>query len=1198
MLQDHFTQKKLNPSIWQFCNMTSPSLEVPYPVGDSCLALPEHDKWNEGNCLLSRPWLQEKSCVAAEFTGWDEECTGCAVGFYAGDGSFGNYVLLAATEEWIELRIHSGSQNGESFMSAGQPKWLAVSRAPWNKEFPVRLTLERDGRHYTAKLNDRRLLEAEIPEIEGDARMVVKALSWKERFEACHAYLDWAMMDGLAPVCRMSGQVLDEKGEPLAGAGVHLAGFDEFFALCNQEGKFLLKQVPRGKHTLIAAAEGFVFARKEVRCVPGEENFFCITLQEQTAENMPRREYNNPLFDRSGHGWLSLNGTWQFQFDPEDAGVKEHWYDRQAAPYDRHIRVPFSWASLMGFGEEHLACGRTLHEMNTQFNNYHLTGERAWYRREFTVPDSFPKGEHVILHIGASSNVTYVWLDGRYIGMREDEYSDLEFDLGLLEPASSHTLAVKVWFPHDIFSHNMGKQIFWFSSAPGIWQSVWIEPRPAEHLTRIGLTPQLEFADGICTRAVVEAEAEAENAPDGTVLLTLTAPETGRTYRTELSLKKGLGKGELPIDDPLLWEYRHGRLYEAEAELVTADGRTVDRVRSYVGLRKVETRWLPGHGPEDTADPLEQYQYIYLNDKPFYVIGVLDQGYNAFGIYTYRSLGEEGEEGRRGSIRYDIDRTLAYGYNLSRVHIKENEPLWYAECDRRGLLVWTEHPGNFYATPEDPRWQAAYRRELEGMLKRLHNHPSIVIVSTINESWGIEGRHVSTPWENELRYQFLRDMARRAKEVWPHVLVCDNSGFGKTEAGEINDFHYYPAEHWEAKRRWEQLMQDCYPGSIYNYINRAHGPFCIGEAVQTGKPILMSEFLHINGIDMQLRMFQKIAGYLRMNVASHEMEDSGPLTAERYERDYGYVDHHMEPLGYDMVNNMDMVVPDCNRIEYVRPGRNMEIGLYTSHFAWKEWKSPVLHASITGIDLLGRYVEGLAAESRPICQREFSVQRQEPFTFTVPEHMRGAYVFFYVEDGGEILCRNYIQLYIEEADGERGKKEITIAPGAFRQAAGDYVQTMEERNGACAVCVCGKGELRYEVTFAENMEPGILVLEAGAREGKNAVQVTDEKLFGTQIEIYWDGTRIGAISPKDDPSDERALFSNGAQGGTPYNYRNTGRLGYGERFEVELPKELLSAGSHMLSFTCGQGGMTIYGRYTGRYGFDPTILFKKADSAL
>ena len=1193
MLQDHFTDKKLNPSIWQFCNMTTPCLEVPYHSGDSYIALPEHDMWNEGNCLLSRIWLQEKSCVAAEFAGWDEGCTGCAVGFYAGDSSFGRYVLLAATEEWIELRVHSGSQNGESFMSAGQPKWLVVSKAPWNKEMPVRLSLERDGMHYTARLNGQRLLEAQIPEIGGDARMMVKALSWKERFEACHAYLDWAMMDGEAPVCRLNGRVLNEKGEALAGAGVHVAGFDEFFTLCGRDGRFTLERVPRGKHRVIAAAEGYLFAGKEVCCVPGEGNDVCIVLQEQTAGNIPRKEYNNPLFDRSEHGWLSLNGTWQFQFDPEDIGVKEHWYEAEAPQYDRHIRVPFSWASLMGFGEEHLACGKTLHEMNTQFNNFHLTGEYAWYRRRFTVPEGFPEGDHIVLHIGASSNVTYVWLDGRYQGMRVDEYSDLEFDLGLLKPGSSHTLAVKVRFPHDILSHNMGKQIFWFSSAPGIWQSVWIEPRSLAHLTSLRLTPQLEFAHGACVRAVVEVETETENVSDGSVSVKLTAPETGRIYQMELPLEKGVGKGKFLIDDPRLWEYRNGRLYQAEAALTT-NGKTVDRVKSYVGLRKVETRWLPGHSPEENPDPLEQYQYIYLNGKPFYVIGVLDQCYNAFGIYTYRCLDEEGREGKRGSIRYDIDRTMAYGYNLSRVHIKENEPLWYEECDKRGLLVWTEHPGNFYATPEDPRWQEAYRRELDGMLKRLHNHPCIVIVSTINESWGVEGCHVSTPWENELRYHFLRDMAFRAKKAWPHVLVCDNSGFGKTEAGEINDFHYYPSEHWEAKKRWEKLMEDCYPGSIYNYINHAHGPHCVGEAVQTGKPVLISEFLHINGIDMQLRMFQKIAGYLRMNVASHEMEDSGPMTAERYERDYGYVDHHRNPLGYDMVNNMDMVIPDCNRIEYVRPGQMMEISLFTSHFAWKEWKNPVLHITVTGIDMLGRYVEELAEEQRPICQSAFSVKKQENFVFTVPKKMRGAYVFFYLEDGEEILCRNYMQLFIEGADEDSEAQEgIIIPPGSFRRADGDYVQTMTEGNGACAVCICGEGILQYDLTLKEAVDSGTLILEAGAREGKNAVQVTDEKMFGTQIEIYWDDDRIAMISPEDDPSDERALFSNGVQGGKPYNYRNTGRLGYGERFEVMLPKEKLSGGRHTLSFVCGKGGMTIYGRYTGRYGFDPAILCQK-----
>ena len=142
--------------------------------------------------------------------------------------------------------------------------------------------------------------------------------------------------------------------------------------------------------------------------------------------------------------------------------------------------------------------------------------------------------------------------------------------------------------------------------------------------------------------------------------------------------------------------------------------------------------------------------------------------------------------------------------------------------------------------------------------------------------------------------------------------------------------------------------------------------------------------------------------------------DSGPLTAERYERDYGYVDHHMNPLGYDMVNNMDMVVADCNRIEHVHSGQKLSIDLYTSHFAWRDMKNPVLHVTITGIDWLGRYIEGIITIERSIDFKPFVVELQDTIEFTVPEKMRGAYVFFYVEDDGDILCRNYIQLYIEK----------------------------------------------------------------------------------------------------------------------------------------------------------------------------------------
>jgi hypothetical protein len=1192
MLQDHFTGPDWDRSLWSYYNMGSPCYQAPERVGDSQLKLYEYDRFNEGNCLISRRFAGRQACVRAVVTGFEDiEDGGACIGFYAGDGSFTGYVVLAAGPDRLEIRVPSGAQRGASFMDEGQPQQVALAGCDYRPHFPMTIELERDGNEYTAILDGKALLRATAHEIAGDARGMVKALARVgERYVPKYALFDMAELTGLAPMAELAGRVLDAGGQAVPSASVHIAGFSEYYALTDHKGGYRLADVPRGEHVLVAAAEGFQFSRCTVCCVSGADNRKDIVLEKETEDTIPRREYNNPSFDRSMNGYLCLNGSWQFQFDPANAGEAQQWYAPDAAPFDKVIRVPFSWASLMGFGEEHLACGDKTHEANTVMNNFNCTGRFGWYRRRFVVPEDFPEYQHIILHIGAATSVTNAWLDGRYLGMRVDEYADLEFDMGPLKPGSEHVLTVKVEYPHNIRAHNMGKQIFWFSSAPGIWQSVWIEPRKAAYIRRISLRPELEFENGAARSARFALDGRVENA-EGMRLLVLTyAPNGDLAGKHSFDVAQGAITGQIPIDDPVLWQYREGNLYNFECVLLTGD-ETMDNVRTYAGLRKVETRWLIGHSPQDTDDVLDQYQYLYLNDRPFYLMGILDQCYNAFGIYTYRALGEEAPYGPRGSIAYDVDRTLAYGYNLSRVHIKENEPLWYHECDRRGLPVWTEHPGNFFATPDDPDWQAAYNRELTGMMRRLHNNPSILIVSSINESWGVEGRHVSTPWKNELRYRFLKESAERAKALSPHVLVCDNSGFGKTGACEINDFHYYPNDHFDAREKWKQLMKDCYPGSIFNYINAAHGPGHIGSAVQTGRPIYISEFLHINGIDMQLRMFEKVAGYLRMNVASHEVENSGPLTADRFERDYGYVDEQMNPLGYDMVNSMDHVVPDLNRITRVRAGEKLPVDVYTSHFAWRSASAPKLFWSLTGIGALGQYKPRMVLGSRPVAFKPFAVEKHS-IELEIPQDVRGAYLFFWIEDGGEVLCRNYVQFVIDGAQCPlpEGLRAYPLPPAQYASARFEGYHGHYAQGGCSLLWACSPGSALYEVKWDEPAQRAAIVFEAGARQGIGAVKVTDENRHPSAIDIYMDGRRIGRAEPSDDPCDERGLFTNAALGGTPFNYRRLGRFGYGERFEIPIPGDLLTAGKHTIEFVCDGGGMTLYGQGMGRYGFHPCVV--------
>ena len=1190
-MQDHFDKPLLDRALWAYYNMGSPAFQVPERCGDSEIKLYEYDRFNEGNCLLSRRFVGETASVSALVTGWEvPENGGACVGFYAGDGAYADYVVLAANARRVEIRVPSGAQRGASFMDEGQPQWHPVAGADYVPHFPMLLTLSREGNHYTASVDGREVLRAEAFAVKGDARALIKAHARDgERYTPHYTLFDWAGVTGEVPEASLCGKVSSADGSPIKGASVHVAGFADLFTLTDERGEYRLPSVPRGERVVVAAAEGYLFTRENFVLTPGAENRLDMKLIPETAETLPRREYNNPSFDRSASGWLCLNGTWQFQFDPENAGEANGWYHPDAPRFDRAIRVPFSWASLMGFGEEFLASGDRTHEANTCMNNFNQTGRFAWYRRSFTVPETFPEGQNVVLHIGACTQVTNAWLDGKYLGMRVDEYSDLAFDLGPLAPGSTHTLVVKVEYPHNIAAHNMGKQIFWFSSAPGIWQSVWIEPRNEAHIASVCLRPELAFDGDRPVKASFQIEAKAECAEGMQLNISLTAPDGSPAGQISLNIHNGAASGELPVENPALWDYRQGNLYTAECVLASG-AKEMDRVLTHAGLRKVETRWLPGHSPEETGDPGNQYQYLFLNNRPFYVIGILDQGYNAFGIYTYRSLNEEGEEGKRGSIAWDVDRTLAYGYNLSRMHIKENEPLWYHECDKRGLLVWTEHPSNFYATPDDPDWQSAYAREMDGMLERLYNHPSIAIVSSINESWGVEGRHVSTPWKNELRYRFLEDAARRVKDRCPHVLVCDNSGFGKTNVGEINDFHYYPHDHFAARDKWNALVRDCYPGSTFNHINAAHGEGCVGDAVQSGKPVFVSEFLHINGIDVQLRMFEKIAGYLRMNVASHEVENSGPLTSDRFERDYGYVDEHMRPLGYDMVNNMDVVVPDLNRITHMRAGERVSVDVFTSHFSSHRATRPMLAWTLTGIDATGHYVEAIATGRREIGFAPFQVEKQ-PVDFEAPRNMRGGYLFLWVEEEGAVLCRNYVQFVFDGA--QRAVMGACPLPPASYTALtfAEYGGCHADENGSL-LYIKGPGSAEYRVEWAEAAKRGKLIFEAGAREGAAAAKVTDEVQYPSSVDVFLDGRWIGRVQPQDDPSDERALFTNDMLGGRPFDYRRLGRFGYGERFEIDIPEALLAPGKHAVRFECADGGMTLYGRRTGRFGFDPFLLLE------
>src|SRR3954462_6127065 len=99
---------------------------------------------------------------------------------------------------------------------------------------------------------------------------------------------------------------------------------------------------------------------------------------QQPASALPRAEHPRPDFMRAD--WATLNGKWDFEFDDQDAGLREHWYGG-THPFSKSIVVPYTFQSkLSGIGD-------------TGFHDV------VWYRRTFVVPGAW-QGRRVLLNFG------------------------------------------------------------------------------------------------------------------------------------------------------------------------------------------------------------------------------------------------------------------------------------------------------------------------------------------------------------------------------------------------------------------------------------------------------------------------------------------------------------------------------------------------------------------------------------------------------------------------------------------------------------------------------------------------------------------------------------------------------------------------------------------------------------------------------
>ncbi|MBF0912370.1 MAG: glycoside hydrolase family 2 [Atopobium sp.] len=596
-------------------------------------------------------------------------------------------------------------------------------------------------------------------------------------------------------------------------------------------------------------------------------------------------EYPRPRMRRDNYEML--NGVWDYAIVSVDGRIGVETLAQQAIPsrWDGQIVVPFSpEAPLSGVG-------RTVQP-----------SELLWYKHKIELP-KLADDQRLILHFEAVDWMCACFVNGKLAGTHAGGYLPFSFEItNLLGPAAAGEsvgevessviaesgatveLVLCVWDPSDTGSQLRGKQRLsrgdiWYTAQSGIWQSVWYEVVSAVHLESLTLkgdmfgtlevkaNVQVSGLEGVQTGAFKLELALKDELGQDILLATLPVDEAG-----EIS-------AEQHVDDPLLWSPESPHLYAVEATL-WQDGAVVDFVRSYCAFRTVEVK-------KDVAG----VPRVHLNGVPYFVRGVLDQGYWPDGLMTTPS---------DDALVYDIEAMKSAGFNTLRKHIKIESERWYYHCDRLGMLVWQDcvSGGSAYSpwhtsqkptlfsftwnrfddtTPEHHQALSAgnegYRKEwtetCQEMVKLLDGHPSIGLWTLFNEGWG----------------QFDARAATEAVRALDATRPIDaTSGWYDQGCGDFLSIHNYfrPLRAgWHGKQRGNRAaiisefggLAQMTPGHTSLDHSYGYGDFATVEDWRAAVKKLLAE--------VESLADEGLAGYVYTQVSDVEEEVNGLLTYDR-----------------------------------------------------------------------------------------------------------------------------------------------------------------------------------------------------------------------------------------------------------------------------------------------------------------------------
>lgn len=405
---------------------------------------------------------------------------------------------------------------------------------------------------------------------------------------------------------------------------------------------------------------------------------------------------------------INFGEDWRFNLGDVTNGAAPDFNDSRW----RTLNLPHDWSIEGEFNEKNPATP----------GGGALPGGIGWYRKTFMMPAS-AKGKSVFIDFDGIYRNSEVWINGHYLGKRPYGYSSFQYELTtyLNHGSQKNVIAVKV-------DNSQQPNSRWYSGS-GIYRNVWLTVTAPTHVdhwgTYVNASEISEQSAKIKFDTVIRNDAQSDSSVTlTTVLYDALGKEVGRTA-SAIAMSKGRASAvsqELTLIRPTLWSVEQPYLYRAVSQ-VDQNGHPVDGVKLDTYETKFGIRYFA----------FDREKGFFLNGKRVKINGVCN----------HHDLGALGAAVNTRALERQLQMLKAMGVNGIRTSHNPPAPELLDLTDRMGFIVideafdmWKKEKTKFDYHLD---WDEWHKRDLEDMVLRDRNHPSIFMWSIGNEiveQWG------------------------------------------------------------------------------------------------------------------------------------------------------------------------------------------------------------------------------------------------------------------------------------------------------------------------------------------------------------------------------------------------------------------------------------------------------------------------------